>query len=109
MQADSTIEYLQENEKILVAPGCGYMALAETSEQTAIRTQCKAAVQKYSWNMIFAENEEEFYQLLEQMQREIKSLGYDTILELDMANAKQKDQARRNAVEEYESRQKEQK
>ncbi len=101
MQAETTMDYLIENQKLLVSPGCGYTAPPETAEQTAVRKQCRSVIQNYSWKMIFAETEEEFDALLKEMQEEAVSLGYQEILELDMANARAKEQARQETVEKY--------
>lgn len=101
MGADTTLDYLIQNGKLMVSPGCSYTAPSESSEETAIRRQCKNAVQKYSWNMIFAETEEEFYQLLNDMQTEVLSLGYEQILAYDMVNARAKEAARQEIVEIY--------
>lgn len=94
MGADTTMEYLQDNNMLLVAPGTTYVAPVETSEQSTIRNQCKRAIQNYSWKMIFASDRESFEQLLDEMQVVVKSYGYDTILEYDMVNAKAKNQAK---------------
>lgn len=104
MGADTTMEYLLQNEKLLVAPGGSYTAKSEDTELTAIRKQCRTVIQKYSWEMVFAENEAEFYELLLRMQKEVKGLGYDTILAFDMENAKQIEQQRKEYVAEYENR-----
>lgn len=101
MGSSTTLNYLIENDKLIVAPGCGYTAPAETVEETAIRKQCRASIQKYSWEMIFAEDEEEFYQLYEQLIEEVDSYGYETILAFDMENARAKEEARKAIVEEY--------
>lgn len=101
MQADTTMDYLTEHDKLLTSPGCGYVGRAETSEEAAVRRQCQTAIQKYSWDMIFAESEEEFFRLMEKMQNEAVSLGYENILAFDMENAMAKEQARKNIVEEY--------
>lgn len=94
MGADTTMEYLQDNNMLLVAPGTTYVAPVETSEQSTIRNQCKRAIQNYSWEMIFASDRESFEQLLDEMQAVVKSYGYDTVLEYDMTNAKAKNQAK---------------
>ncbi|MBO5057394.1 MAG: extracellular solute-binding protein [Lachnospiraceae bacterium] len=101
MNADTTLGYLIENNKLIVSPGCGYTAPPESSEETAIRKQCRTVIQKYSWEMIFAENEEEFYSLFDKMQEEVLSLGYEKILAFDMRNAVAKEQARQDSVNEY--------
>lgn len=101
MGADNTLDYLIAHNKLTVSPGCGYTAPPETSEQSAVRRQCRAAVQKYSWEMIFAESEEEFYSLLDKMQEEVLGLGYEKILAFDMENTMAKEQARQDSVKEY--------
>lgn len=101
MGSSTTMNYLIENDKLMVAPGCGYTAPAETVEETAIRKQCRASIQKYSWEMIFAEDEEEFYKLYEELKEEVDSYGYETILAFDMENARAKEAARKAIVEEY--------
>ncbi len=101
MKAETTLEYLIGNQKIMVSPGCGYSIPPETSEQAAVRKQCRNVIQRYSWEMIFAKDEEEFYSLLREMQTEAISLGYEEMLALDMENAKAREEARWEAVEQY--------
>lgn len=90
MGADNTMEYLQKNDMLLVAPGMLYTASVETSEQSTIRHQCKRAIQEYSWKMVFAPDREHFEALLDEMQETVESYGYDIILEYDMIHAKAK-------------------
>lgn len=102
MGAETTMEYLQKNNKILVSPGTGYMAPQENSEMAAIRRQCRKVIQEYSWNIVFAADEAEFNRLYEQMCKEVKELGYETMLDIDLWNAKKKEDARWEAVRNYE-------
>lgn len=104
MGADTTLDYLMENKKLAVSPGCGYSTPPETSEQAAIRRQCRAVILKYSGEMIFAKNEEEFYRLRDEMQAEAISMGYETILELDIKNAGEKESIRWKGAEEYQNK-----
>lgn len=97
--ADSTMEYLTDNQLLLVAPGSGYVQPEEDSEITALRNQCKTTIVDFSWKMIFAEDEEEFERLLGLMQEEALGLGYDQVYEVDLANALAQQQARKEAVE----------
>jgi multiple sugar transport system substrate-binding protein/putative aldouronate transport system substrate-binding protein len=48
--------------------------------------------------MVFAPNEAKFYELMETMQKEARILGYDTVYEEDLKNAKEQDAARKQAV-----------
>lgn len=101
MGADSTMEYLQENNMIAVAPGCDYQRPTESSEISTMRSQCKNIIVEYSWKMIFAEDEQTFYELYDIMKTKVSSLGYEEVLQVDMQNAKAQDAARKSAAEKY--------
>ncbi|MCA5893817.1 ABC transporter substrate-binding protein [Isoptericola sp. NEAU-Y5] len=92
--AKSTMEYLQTNDQVIVAPGSSYAAPADTSEIEAIRSQVKASIIEHSWKMVFAKDQAEFDALLAKMQETVEGLGYATVLEFDMANAKAQNEAR---------------
>lgn len=101
MGADTTMEYLEQNQKLMVSPGCGFTRPQKSSEEEAVRSQCRNVIKKYSWEMVFAEDEETFYELLSRMQKEAKSLGYDSVLELDLENARAQEAARWENVAKY--------
>lgn len=101
MGAATTLDYLMDNGKLAVSPGCGYTNPSENTEQTAIRKQCRGIIQEYSWRMIFAEDEKEFYELLHTMQEEAYALGFEEILAFDMEGAMAKDAAKKEAVKAY--------
>lgn len=86
--ATSTMQYLQDNDKILVAPGASYAAPADSSEIETLRNQVKAVIVQYSWQMVFATDEAQFDSLQAELQSTAAGLGYDKVLEVDMANAK---------------------
>lgn len=98
MGADSAMDYLKKNQKLTVAAGCEYMSPRETSEQSAIRRQCRKLIQQYSWSMVFAQDEEAFEKLAEELRDEVRVLGYDTLLAMDLENAKAKAEARRQVL-----------
>ncbi len=94
MGAKTTIEYLQKNNQLMVAPGASYITPTEDSEITTLRGQCKSIIIENSWKMVFAENEAEFNSLLKEMQDIVIGLGYDKVLAVDMKNAKDQNDAR---------------
>ncbi len=51
--------------------------------------------------MIFAEDEETFYTLLDTMQNKVNSLGYEEVLAVDMQNAQAQNEARQRALALY--------
>lgn len=103
MNAKTTLEYEETNDKLMVAPGSSYITPAEDSEITTLRGQCKAIIIEYSWKMVFAATEDEFNSLLKEMQDTVKGLGYDQVLAVDMQNAKDQNAARVASVEKYPS------
>jgi multiple sugar transport system substrate-binding protein/putative aldouronate transport system substrate-binding protein len=100
MGAKTTLEYLKNNDKILVAPGSSYVAPPEETEITTLRAQCREIIKEDSWKMVFAANEDEFNSILADMQKTVKGLGYDQVLAVDMQNAKDQNDARVKAASE---------
>ncbi|MDO4338663.1 MAG: ABC transporter substrate-binding protein [Eubacteriales bacterium] len=103
MGAQTTMDYLADNNQILVAPGSGYVVPEEDSQITTLRGQCKASIVEYSWKMVFASDEDEFNSLLDEMQTTLKGLDYEKVLEYDMECAKAQNDARVEVVETYEA------
>ncbi len=52
----------------------------------------------YSWQMIFAPDEETFYLLQDEMRRSAESLGYDQVLEEDLQNVAIQNELRAEAI-----------
>src|SRR5699024_10936980 len=84
----TTMEYLEANDMLLVGTGASYVAPEETAEVETIRNQVKAVIVEDSWKMAFAADEAEFESLLTSMRETALGLGYDTVLEVDVTNAK---------------------
>ena len=101
MGADSTMEYLLENDQVMIAPGCNYNTPGESAEITTMRNQCKRIIVEYSWKMIFAEDQKEYDALFVSMRDKVRSLGYDEVCAIDMENALSQNDARQKAVEKY--------
>lgn len=99
--AESTIGYLEENDQLLVAPGASYVEPEDSSEISTLRNQAKATIIEYSWRMVFAKDEAEFDQLLKEMQETADGLGYQTVLEFDMNNAKDQNEKRIEVAKEF--------
>ena len=101
MGANTTMEYLENNNMILVAPGSSYTTPEEDSSIQTVRGQCKAAVVDNSWKMIFAKDKAEFDKYLTEMRETTEGLGFEDVLEVDMQHAKDQDAARKASAEEF--------
>ncbi len=97
----STVDYLIEKDQILVAPGASYVAPEDSSEISTLRNQVKSTIVEYSWRMVFANNEEEFDTLLAEMQDIAIGLGYEQVLEVDMASAEEQNAQREAVAKEF--------
>lgn len=100
MGADTAMEYLEQNDMILVAPGANYSTPAEDANITTVRGQCKSKVIEYSWQMIFAEGSE-FDNLLKELKDILDGLGYKDIYNVDLDNARAQTAARKAVAEKY--------
>ncbi|RXZ67924.1 ABC transporter substrate-binding protein [Agromyces albus] len=97
--APTSMDYLKDNDQLLVAPGASYTPPTDPSEIETLRNQVKAVIVQYSWKMSFAASEAEFEQLKSQLQEEAEGLGYDKVLEFDMESAKAQNEAREKVAE----------
>ena len=101
MGASSTMEYLEANDMLAVAPGSSYSVPEADSNITTIRGQCKATVIDNSWKMIFAADNSEFDSLFKTMQETALGLGYEDVLAVDEQNADDWTAARQESAEKY--------
>jgi len=99
--AATTMEYLVANDMVAVAPGASYVAPEDSSEVETIRNQVKAVIIENSWKMAFASDEAEFDALLEGLRTTADGLGYQTVLEVDMANAEEQAALREEVAAEF--------
>lgn len=97
--AEDPQTWLEENNKVEVIPGSGYMASEESTELTNKRNQCNTEVIQASWQMVFASDEAEFEQIWSNMKEELKGLGYDDVIAADTAIVEQIKTARQESVE----------
>lgn len=99
--ATSAVEYLESHEEIAVAPGATYTRPEDSSDISTVRNQVSSSIKDYSWRMIFASDEAEFNSLLDELQSTAIGLGYEQVLEVDMASAEEQDAARVEVMSEY--------
>ena len=99
--ATTTMGYLEENDQVMVAPGASYAAPADDSSTETLRNQVKEIIKQYSWQMVFAENDAQFQSLLDELIQTANGLGYEDVLKVDMANAKEQNDARVAVTEEF--------
>ncbi|GAA4488187.1 ABC transporter substrate-binding protein [Microbacterium panaciterrae] len=92
--AVTTMDYLTSNKKLMVAPGASFTTPTDASEIQTLRNQLKAIIIQYSWQMSFAKDDAEFASLKKELQDKANGLGYDKVLKVDLANAKEQNAQR---------------
>lgn len=85
--SQSVMDYLQDNNALIVSPGVSYKAAKETTELSTIRVQCAAAINEYSWKW-FCLGRERIQQSVFGLLNRTTALGYSKIYEYDLTNAK---------------------
>lgn len=101
LNAMNTLQYLQDNNQILVAPGASYVAPEDSSDIATLRSQIGSLIVEYSWKMVFAKDEREFDSLLNELQKSADGLGYKKILAIDIKNAKIQNDRRISSLNEF--------
>lgn len=95
----STImDYINEHHQISVKPATSIIKEKETTELDAIRMQCARIITKYSWQLVFAEDEEAFENLFDEMVSRAYDSGYATIYDFDLKCAKVEGAARQRVI-----------
>lgn len=101
MGAKTTMEYLQKNKMITVAPGASYSAPEDSSEIATLRGQIKTQIINYSWKAAMSKSDSEVDSLFKQMRSTVDGLGFEKVLKIDMANAKAQNKMRVQIKEEW--------
>ena len=86
--AKTGLEYVENNDMYSVVPGSTWSMPSYDTEISTIAEQCKQTIVEYSWQMVFAEDEDEFNSLLKEMQDTAIGLGYEDVYKVDEQNAK---------------------
>lgn len=84
----TTIDYLKDHDMLVVRPGSNYAAPEYETDIQTIKEQCKATIVANSWQMAFADSEEEFNALLKDMQETVNGLGYEQVFAVDEQNVR---------------------
>jgi putative aldouronate transport system substrate-binding protein len=104
MGASTTMEYLENNDMLLVGAGSSYVQPDEDSQISTLRGSIKTEIVNSSWKASFADSESECEKIFSDMINTVKGLDIDSVLEVDMKNAKDQDKARKNILKEYQNK-----
>ena len=78
------INWYADNGKLTVAVGTDYTAPAESSDIQTNRAQLNELFKTASWQMVYAESDEEFEEIWTTMKAQLPDFGYDEVIAYDM-------------------------
>ena len=81
--AQEPADYMKKNNLLVISPNVSVALPLEDNDISLIRGQCKDAVNKYSWRMIYAKTDAEFDKLWDDMTKELNGYGFDKLMEFD--------------------------
>jgi putative aldouronate transport system substrate-binding protein len=87
-KANDMLDYIKQHGMMSVAPGNGFVAPTDSGDIQNERNQCGKIVTDTSWQMVFAKDQATFDSLWMSMKEQIKGLGWEDVLAVDMQTAK---------------------
>ena len=82
--AENPVDYMVKNNKLLASPSVGFSAPEDSLDIQDKRTDVNKALCTYTWQMIFAESDEEFEALWDEMVEKMDGFGYKELYEYDV-------------------------
>ena len=67
-------------------PGIAYRKPQDSGDIKTKRSQCGEVIKEYSWKMVYAEDENTFKSLWQEMKDKLDGFGYQKVLEFDWKN-----------------------
>ncbi len=96
--AETQVEYLQKVGQLDVIPSINMILPSDSTDIALIRSQCGELTCDASWRMIFAEDENEFNEIWDNLKEQLVGFGWDTLVEFDKAKYQKVVDARNTAM-----------
>lgn len=84
--AEDPVDWMEKNDRLLASPNVQVPLDTYSSELAVIRNNVNQQLCDYSWKMIFAEDDEEFEALWDEMIEMLDGYDYQDLYEFDIAN-----------------------
>lgn len=94
----SVLDYLNQNNMVVVGAGNDYVAPPDSSDVKNERDECSKAIIDASWKMIFAKDENEFNSIWQDMKEQVQGFGFDSLYAMDQKYAQELYTAQQAAV-----------
>lgn len=77
------VEYMENQGQITLVPNNNIPLESDTTDMALIRSQCGDLVADTSWQMVYAQSDEEFEQMWDDMTEQLNGLGWEELVEFD--------------------------
>ena len=81
--AENPVDYMKKNNKLLASPSVGFAPPEDSLDIQNIRSDVNAELCSYTWRMIFAESDDDFDSLWDEMVENMEGFGYEELYEYD--------------------------
>jgi len=96
--AEDPVDYITKHNMLQASPSVGFAAPTDEGEIETLRNQLKTTLCDYTWKAIFAETDEEFEALWDEMIDALNGFEYEKLYEYDV-NVYQEEVAMKAAVQ----------
>ncbi len=96
--ATDPVDYMKKNNVLLASPNVSVALQTDTNDIAMKRVDVNKVLCQYTWQMIFAETEEDFDALWDQMIKKMDGFGYQELYKFDCENYQTEVDAKAAAV-----------
>lgn len=95
--ASEPVEYMKNNNVLLVSPNVSVTLPSDTADISVIRSQCGYNLNDYSWRMIYAKDDAEFDSMWDEMSTNMDGFGFQDLVKFDTEKHQIELEAKNNA------------
>ena len=83
--AEDSVDYMKKNNQLLASPSVDFTPASDEGDIAAMRVDVNKTLCTYTWQLIFAENDDDFEALWDAMVEKMDGFGYKELYENDVA------------------------
>ena len=84
-QAEDAVDYMKKNGQLLASPSVDFTPPSDSNDIAAIRLDVNKQLCTYTWQLIFAETDEDFELLWDKMVEKMDGFGYKDLYAYDVS------------------------
>ena len=85
-EAEDPVDYMKKNNQLLASPSVDFTPAPDNNDIASLRVDVNKQLCQSTWQLIFAEDDDEFEALWDKMIEKLDGFGYKELYEFDCAN-----------------------